>query len=71
MMWYQALRSQGNLIYPDPAPIWPGLVGSEMDTETGKYLTFDYGWKAGIDSFLEVGLWLNISLRCKDSNMMF
>jgi mannosyl-oligosaccharide alpha-1,2-mannosidase len=30
------------------------LVGSELDTETGKYLTYDYGWKAGIDSFLEV-----------------
>ncbi|CRG89506.1 mannosyl-oligosaccharide alpha-1,2-mannosidase [Talaromyces islandicus] len=48
-----ALGAQGNLIYPDPAPIWPGLVGSELDTETGKYLTYDYGWKAGIDSFLE------------------
>jgi len=31
-----------------------GLVGSEVDLETGRYLQSDYGWGAGIDSFYEV-----------------
>lgn len=50
----QADRVQGNLIFPYPAPVWPGLVGSQLDTDTGNYLTYDFGWRAGIDSFIEV-----------------
>jgi mannosyl-oligosaccharide alpha-1,2-mannosidase len=49
----QADRTESYLINPNPAPIYPGLVGSELDVETGNYLTFDFGWKSGIDSFLE------------------
>lgn len=45
---------EGNLIFPYPAPVWPGLVGSELDTDTGNSLTYDFGWRAGIDSFFEV-----------------
>ncbi|OKL62166.1 hypothetical protein UA08_02164 [Talaromyces atroroseus] len=48
-----ALKAEGNLIFPNPAPVWPGLVGSELDIETGNYLTFDFGWHSQIDSFLE------------------
>lgn len=59
----QADKVQGNLIFPYPAPIWPGLVGSMLDIDTGNFLTYDFGWKAGIDSFLEVREYApNISL---------
>lgn len=51
---FQAERDEGNLIFPNPNPVYPGLIGSELDIETGNYLTYDFGWKAGIDSFLEV-----------------
>jgi hypothetical protein len=46
---------QGFLVNPNPKPMWAGLVGSELDVDTGNYLTSDFGWNAGIDSFLEVG----------------
>jgi mannosyl-oligosaccharide alpha-1,2-mannosidase len=42
------------LIKPNPAPMFPGLVGTELDMETGKFITFDAGWQAGVDSFIEV-----------------
>jgi mannosyl-oligosaccharide alpha-1,2-mannosidase len=29
-------------------------VGTELDTDTGNFITFDAGWQAGVDSFLEV-----------------
>ncbi|KIN08302.1 glycoside hydrolase family 47 protein [Oidiodendron maius Zn] len=45
------LLSPGWLI--NPPPIYPGLVGSELDIETGNYLTIDFGWNGGIDSFFE------------------
>lgn len=35
-------------------PAFPYLVGSQLDLDRGNYLTYDFGWKAGIDSFLEV-----------------
>lgn len=35
-------------------PAYPNLVGSQLDLDRGNYLTYDLGWKAGIDSFLEV-----------------
>ena len=47
-------QSQGNLVFPNPNPVWPGLIGSQLDVVTGNYLTYDFGWHAGIDSFLEV-----------------
>jgi hypothetical protein len=34
--------------------MFPGLVGTELDMETGKFITFDSGWQAGVDSFIEV-----------------
>jgi mannosyl-oligosaccharide alpha-1,2-mannosidase len=50
----QADRGESWLVNPHPAPIYPGLVGSQLDIETGNYLTFDFGWNSGIDSFFEV-----------------
>lgn len=35
-------------------PVYPYLVGSQVGLDLGDYLTYDLGWKAGIDSFLEV-----------------
>lgn len=31
-------------------------MGTELDTDTGKFITFDAGWEAGVDSFIEAGL---------------
>lgn len=42
------------LINPSPAPKYAGLVGSEINTDTGEFITFDPSWGSGIDSFLEV-----------------
>lgn len=47
-------KAVSNLINPKPPPIYPGLVGSMLDIETGKFLTYDAGWKSEIDSFFEV-----------------
>ena len=41
------------LVNPDPAPPLPGLIGSQFDVDTGKMLTKNGGWQAGIDSFFE------------------
>lgn len=35
-------------------PAYGNLVGSQLDIDRGNYLTYDFGWKAGIDSFWEV-----------------
>ncbi|KAJ5536746.1 mannosyl-oligosaccharide alpha-1-2-mannosidase 1B [Penicillium frequentans] len=48
-----AQKAEGYLINPSPAPAFPGLVGTELDTETGKFITLDGGWEAGVDSFIE------------------
>ncbi|KAJ5662382.1 mannosyl-oligosaccharide alpha-1-2-mannosidase 1B [Penicillium maclennaniae] len=48
-----AKKAESYLINPRPAPIYPGLVGTELDTDTGKFITFDAGWEAGVDSFIE------------------
>lgn len=29
-------------------------MGTELNTETGKFITLDGGWEAGVDSFIEV-----------------
>ena len=46
-------RGESYLVNPSPAPVYPGLVGTQFDTSTGKMLSFDGGWHAGVDSFLE------------------
>ncbi|CAK3738419.1 glycoside hydrolase family 47 [Lecanosticta acicola] len=48
-----AERANSYLIHPDPKPVYPGLIGTQFDIDTGKMLTFDGGWAAGVDSFLE------------------
>lgn len=37
-------------------PVFGNLVGSQLDIDTGDYITYDFGWKAGIDSFYEVSI---------------
>jgi mannosyl-oligosaccharide alpha-1,2-mannosidase len=46
-------RAESYLVNPDPAPVFPGLIGTQFDVDTGKMLTFDGGWEAGVDSALE------------------
>ncbi|KAK5131655.1 hypothetical protein LTR08_000782 [Meristemomyces frigidus] len=46
-------RAESYLVNPSPAPVYPGLVGTQFDVDTGDMLTFDGGWHAGVDSFLE------------------
>ncbi|KAK3075324.1 hypothetical protein LTR53_001457 [Teratosphaeriaceae sp. CCFEE 6253] len=46
-------RAESYLINPSPAPAFPGLVGTQFDVDTGKMLSFDGGWHAGVDSFME------------------
>ncbi|KAJ6033872.1 mannosyl-oligosaccharide alpha-1-2-mannosidase 1B [Penicillium canescens] len=48
-----AKKAEDYLIKPNPAPMFPGLVSTELDMETGKFITFDAGWQAGVDSFIE------------------
>lgn len=52
---YRALtdRAESYLVNPNPAPVYPGLIGTEFDVDTGMMITFDGGWHAGVDSFLE------------------
>ncbi|KAJ5679670.1 mannosyl-oligosaccharide alpha-1-2-mannosidase 1B [Penicillium macrosclerotiorum] len=48
-----AQKAEKYLIKPSPAPAFPGLVGTELNTDTGEFITFDGGWEAGVDSFIE------------------
>ncbi|KAJ5735533.1 mannosyl-oligosaccharide alpha-1-2-mannosidase 1B [Penicillium malachiteum] len=48
-----AQKAEKYLINPNPAPAFPGLVGTELNTDTGDFITFDGGWEAGVDSFIE------------------
>ncbi|KAK4503868.1 hypothetical protein PRZ48_004783 [Zasmidium cellare] len=52
---YRRITEKANsyLVNPSPPPVYPGLVGTQFNTDTGKMLTFDGGWQAGVDSFLE------------------
>jgi len=52
---YRQLTEKGEsyLVNPSPAPVYPGLDGTQFDDDTGKMLSFDGGWHAGVDSFLE------------------
>ncbi|KAJ5908209.1 mannosyl-oligosaccharide alpha-1-2-mannosidase 1B [Penicillium taxi] len=49
----QAQKAEEYLINPSPSPAFPGLIGTELDTDTGNFITFDGGWEAGVDSFIE------------------
>ncbi|KAJ6164451.1 mannosyl-oligosaccharide alpha-1-2-mannosidase 1B [Penicillium chermesinum] len=49
----RAQKAEEYLLKPSPAPAFPGLVGTELDTSTGQFITFDGGWEAGVDSFIE------------------
>jgi mannosyl-oligosaccharide alpha-1,2-mannosidase len=51
---YLADRAQSWAIDPYPAPVYPGLVGTQFDVDSGKMLSFDGGWHSAVDSFLEV-----------------
>jgi len=51
----KAKRAESYLVNPSPPPKYPGLVGTELNTNTGKFLIYDGGWHSGVDSFLEVG----------------
>ena len=46
-------RAEGYLVDPSPPPVYPRLVGTQFGVDTGAMLTFDGGWQAGVDSFLE------------------
>lgn len=48
-----AERANSYLVNPNPDPVFPSLIGSQFDTDTGNMLTFNGGWQAGVDSFLE------------------
>jgi mannosyl-oligosaccharide alpha-1,2-mannosidase len=50
---YLTERGEAPLVNPSPLPAYPGLDGTEFDVDTGEMLTFDGGWHAGVDSFLE------------------
>ncbi len=44
---YLAERAESYLVNPSPAPVYPGLVGTEFDVDTGRMITFDGGWHSG------------------------
>lgn len=46
-------RAESYLVNPSPSPVYPGLVGTQFDVDTGSMITFDGGWHSGVDSFLE------------------
>ncbi|CZR55603.1 related to Mannosyl-oligosaccharide alpha-1,2-mannosidase [Phialocephala subalpina] len=48
-----AEKAESWLLKPNPPPRYPGLVGTATDSNTGRFLTLDGGWKSGVDSFLE------------------
>ena len=58
-------RAESYLLHPKPKPLYPDLVGSNIDINTGKFTTNDIAWKSGIDSFYEVS---HLSL-CLDSRV--
>lgn len=48
-----AERGEAYLINPTPAPVYPGLIGTQFNSDNGQMLSFDGGWHSGVDSFLE------------------
>lgn len=49
-----ATQAESWLLKPSPPPKYMNLVGTSLNTNTGDFLTFDGGWKSGVDSYLEV-----------------
>lgn len=47
-------KAESYLIEPKPKPLYPGLVGSNIDLNSGEFTSNDVAWKSGIDSFYEV-----------------
>ena len=52
--YFKAELAESFIVNPHPAPAYPGLVGTTINTDTGEFLTFDGGWHASVDSALEV-----------------
>jgi len=52
---YRSLVDTGEsyLVNPTPAPVYPGLTGTQFDTTAGGMLNFAGGWHSTVDSFLE------------------
>ncbi|KAH6716832.1 mannosyl-oligosaccharide 1,2-alpha-mannosidase IC [Leptodontidium sp. MPI-SDFR-AT-0119] len=48
-----ARKAESHLINPKPTPKYPGLVGGQVDTDTGEFLDYNFGWQSGVDSFFE------------------
>lgn len=48
-----AQRAEANLISPSQDLVYPNIVGSSLNVDTGKYTNIYGGWQAGIDSFYE------------------
>lgn len=46
-------KAESYLINPQPTPVYPGLVGSNVDMDTGKFTNENAGWQSGVDSFFE------------------
>lgn len=48
-------RAQEYLLYPEPAAgqPFPGMLGTNIDIETGRFLDSSGGWSGGTDSFYE------------------
>lgn len=46
-------KAESYLINPQPPPVYPGLVGSNVDMNTGLFTNENAGWQSGLDSFFE------------------
>lgn len=46
-------KAELNLINPNQKLVYPNIVGSSIDANTGLYTNINGGWQAGIDSFYE------------------
>lgn len=46
-------KAESYLLNPQPPPVYPGLVGSNVDMDTGLFTNENAGWQSGVDSFFE------------------
>ncbi|ORX40714.1 glycoside hydrolase [Kockovaella imperatae] len=49
----QADRAEAWLLNPQPAPVYPSLVGSQVNIDSGQFENENAGWQSGVDSFFE------------------
>ena len=49
----QADKAESYLLNPNPPPIYPALVGSNVNLTTGEFTNENAGWQSGLDSFYE------------------